>query len=32
MTSKAQAEDKEKKAQGELRVTEDVLRAVKDEL
>ena len=31
-TAKARAEDKEKKARGELRVAEDELRAVKDEL
>ena len=31
-TVKARAEDKEKKARGELRVTEDALRAVRDEL
>ena len=31
-TAKAQAEDKEKKARGELRVAEDELRAVRDEL
>ena len=30
--AKARAEDKEKKARGELRVAEDELRAVKDEL
>ena len=31
-TAKARAEDKEKKARGELRVAEDELRAVRDEL
>ena len=31
-TAKAKAEDKEKKAWGELRVAEDKLRAVRDEL
>ena len=31
-TVKVRAEDKEKKAQGELRVIEDGLRAVRDEL
>ena len=31
-TTKARAEDKEKKARGELRVAEDALRAVRDEL
>ena len=30
--AKAQVEDKEKKARGELRVVEDELRAVRDEL
>ena len=32
MTAKARAEDKEKKARGELRVAEDELWAVRDEL
>ena len=32
MTTKAQAEDKEKKARGELRVFEDELGAVRDKL
>ena len=32
MTAKARAKDKEKKARGELRVTEDELREVRDEL
>ena len=32
MTTKARAEDKEKKARGELRVAEDELRAARDEL
>ena len=32
MTAKAWAEDKEKKAWGELKVVEDALRAVRDEL
>ena len=31
-TAKARVEDKENKAQGELRVTEDALRVVRDEL
>ena len=31
-TAKVRAEDKEKKAQGELRVTEDKLREIRDEL
>ena len=32
MTTKARAEDKEKKARGELRVVEDELRVARDEL
>ena len=31
-TAKARAEDREKKARGELRVVEDKLRAIRDEL